>query len=81
MADGFDVDVYLYQPAGAGVQIANTPAGPVPLPVPYNEYKGVRELSMDLEHGWVQFTKRDGSRISSNAVFVVVETPKPASEA
>ena len=91
MSDEYTIDVYLYPPPGAGVQAVNTPNGPMAVPMPFNEYKNVsdvitgpfcfKEPVVEEFNATISFRKRDGTRITSNAVYVIVQTPKPAAEA
>ena len=75
----YEITVYLYPASGAGVQVVNTPQSPIPVPIPFNEYKDVRNL--DCTWSQIRFTKPRGEIIESNLPYIVVRTPKPASEA
>ena len=81
MTEGYDIQVVLYPPAGAGMQVVGTPQGPVQQIMFGMQYDRVLDLKIDF---WpdsgnfrIQFTLRNGDKIDSNLPYHIRYTKKP----
>lgn len=76
-----EITVQLFPPTPAGVQVANTPNGMLPISTPMYEYGNCTDVSFDLERRLIQFTNRRKERIESNLPFIVKREYKSEGEA
>jgi hypothetical protein len=65
-----EITVQLFPAAGGGVQVANTPQGPIPVPIPFMSYERVREI-VNWDQNGIRFVTRAGDEIMSNIPYLV----------
>lgn len=78
----YDIKVFLWPPAGGGIQMIQVPGGPVPVPIPFCQYDGVRDEPKIHDRGSIiMFTNRAGEMVTSNLPFTIIHSPRSEGDA